>query len=447
MRTTQLLSSIRFFLASAVVSALLYSTPLVAQPATSLDNTKKFFFDALTFQGTSDSLQRLDIFVVVPYQHIQFIKQDEQYNARFIISTTVRDSTGKKIADEQRPRALTEKSYEATIGAAAQFDYLQSVFTVPPGTYSIDVRFYDKLAKTESTRTRKITVLPFYQYPFAISSIMLASAVAQTHDGITITPHITDDITMLLGDNVFAFFETYQPTPLLDSADFVYEVIDDKNNVLLTAPPVRKGIAQTRSRLYLRVALADGLPTGTYTLRVLALRPGSAKPYPPTAILAASEHSVRVDTKVGYGPAGEDELSLSIRQMRYAANPEELSAIENGSTVEERRQRFLEFWQRMDPTPNTQRNEAYEQYYQRIEYANATFRSYTEGWLTDMGMAYIIFGPPNNTERQAYRSDGRVVEIWYYPHNRKIAFVDYSGFGDFRLATPLSASDRYRFTW
>lgn len=444
MRTTRLLASTLLSLSAML---LLAWVSVVAQPATSLDNAKKFFFDALTFQGNHDSLQRLDVFVVIPYQHIQFIKQGEHYNARLSVSVIVRDSTGKKIADEQRPRSLSEKSYDATIGATAQFDYIQSLFTVPPGLYSIEVRLYDKLSKTESSRTRKINAIPFSRYPFAISSIMLASSIAQTEEGITITPHITDDVTMLLEDDVFAFFETYTSDLLLDSADFFYEIIDDKNNAILAGTPVRWSISQPRSRRYLRVALAGGLPTGTYTLRVLAMRPGSAKPYPPTAILAASEHSLRVDTKVGYGPAGQEELQTSIRQLRYAATSDELSTIESGATVEERRQRFLEFWQRMDPTPNTQRNEAYEQYYQRVEYATTTFRSYTEGWLTDMGMVYIILGPPNNTERQSYRSDGSVVEIWYYPQNRKIAFIDHSGFGDFRLATPLSASDRYRFMW
>jgi hypothetical protein len=35
-------------------------------------------------------------------------------------------------------------------------------------------------------------------------------------------------------------------------------------------------------------------------------------------------------------------------------------------------------------------------YYQRVEYANRQFTSYKEGWKTDMGMIYIVFGEPLN---------------------------------------------------
>ncbi|MPN51542.1 hypothetical protein SDC9_199190 [bioreactor metagenome] len=40
--------------------------------------------------------------------------------------------------------------------------------------------------------------------------------------------------------------------------------------------------------------------------------------------------------------------------------------------------------------------------------ANRLFTSYTEGWQTDRGMIYIVFGPPNIV----YRSDD--TESWIY---------------------------------
>ncbi len=47
-------------------------------------------------------------------------------------------------------------------------------------------------------------------------------------------------------------------------------------------------------------------------------------------------------------------------------------------------------------------------YYSRVEYANTYFVSYKEGWKTDRGMIYIIFGPPQTVYR---RTD---IETWIY---------------------------------
>jgi hypothetical protein len=62
-----------------------------------------------------------------------------------------------------------------------------------------------------------------------------------------------------------------------------------------------------------------------------------------------------------------------------------------------------------------------------------------------MGMVYIIFGPPSNAERQQVRSDGREAIRWTYPNSRQYVFVDNTGFGDFRLVTPLSLLEKYRY--
>jgi hypothetical protein len=87
-----------------------------------------------------------------------------------------------------------------------------------------------------------------------------------------------------------------------------------------------------------------------------------------------------------------------------------------------------------------------EEYYRRIEFANTNFTSYIEGWRTDRGMVYITLGPPNDIERHPFESESKPYEIWsYYRYNREFVFVDYSGFGDYRLIAPsLEALDQIR---
>lgn len=51
-------------------------------------------------------------------------------------------------------------------------------------------------------------------------------------------------------------------------------------------------------------------------------------------------------------------------------------------------------------------------YFRRVELANRYFTSYKEGWKTDRGMVYIVFGVPD----QVYRFENR--EVWSYKNNQ-----------------------------
>jgi GWxTD domain-containing protein len=51
-------------------------------------------------------------------------------------------------------------------------------------------------------------------------------------------------------------------------------------------------------------------------------------------------------------------------------------------------------------------------YFRRVELANRYFTSYKEGWKTDRGMIYIIFGKPN----EVYRFSDR--EVWSYKNDQ-----------------------------
>ncbi len=63
--------------------------------------------------------------------------------------------------------------------------------------------------------------------------------------------------------------------------------------------------------------------------------------------------------------------------------------------------------------------------------------SYTrkEGWKTDRGRVFIVFGPPDRVERGTpSRYTQGDYEVWYYDELReKFVFLDEYGFGDFRL--------------
>jgi len=82
----------------------------------------------------------------------------------------------------------------------------------------------------------------------------------------------------------------------------------------------------------------------------------------------------------------------------YIITDEERKAFRQLSNDEERDQFIEAFWQRRDPTPDTEENEFREEHYRRIEYANEHFAAGVPGWRTDRGRIYIMYGPADEIE-------------------------------------------------
>lgn len=132
--------------------------------------------------------------------------------------------------------------------------------------------------------------------------------------------------------------------------------------------------------------------------------------------------------------APEEEQFLT--QVRYIITAEEQRTFRRLSAGE--RSKFIEdFWKSRDPDPETPENSFRDEYFRRIAEANKFFMSEgREGWLTDRGRIFVLYGPPSERQQGALARDrfGRCQEIWYYG-NFPVIFVDPDCRGVFTLAT------------
>jgi GWxTD domain-containing protein len=101
----------------------------------------------------------------------------------------------------------------------------------------------------------------------------------------------------------------------------------------------------------------------------------------------------------------------------------------------ESRQEFIkDFWAKRDPDPNTEENEFKEEFFRRIEYANAHFKEGPPGWKTDRGRIYIYFGHPDKIEQSPMVNLPNVKGyiLWvYYRYRLAIEFIDKRGDGSY----------------
>jgi len=95
---------------------------------------------------------------------------------------------------------------------------------------------------------------------------------------------------------------------------------------------------------------------------------------------------------------GETYKDWLEKDVPYIITDEERSAFMMLSNDDER-DKFIEaFWAVRDPTPDTEENEYKEEHYRRIAYANDHFASGVQGWRTDRGRMYIMWGPADEVE-------------------------------------------------
>lgn len=135
-------------------------------------------------------------------------------------------------------------------------------------------------------------------------------------------------------------------------------------------------------------------------------------------------------------PTSLYNLDVAVDMMRYIVDDETLDHLSSGSQ-QDREQKFRNFWDKKDPTPNTEFNELMAEYYRRIDYAYEHFTTENVvGYNSDQGEVYIKFGPPQNIDRK-FPTNGPTTEVWTYK-NRQFVFKATSGFGDFKLVKDQS---------
>jgi GWxTD domain-containing protein len=130
------------------------------------------------------------------------------------------------------------------------------------------------------------------------------------------------------------------------------------------------------------------------------------------------------------------DLDQAIRQLKYVASSDEYSRLRQAQPYD-RERLFKEFWKKRADDLHADVNDVMESYYGRVLYANEHFRTNREGWDTDRGHIYVLYGEPTDIERHPFEAGSYPYEVWYYSSlAKRFMFVDYTGFGDYNLVTP-----------
>ncbi len=390
-----------------------------------------FYAEAVAYASDQTQKSRLDIYVQVPHEEIRFLKENDRYLGRYELTLTL-STPAKELVHEQTWSVDVPVTDFAQTTQRRLYSLTHRTLEVAPGNYSMTVQLRDEESKKSSQIKKSLLVTDFAKDSVTLSDIMLVNRLSTDGEKRSIVPIITGNINHT-SEGFFVFVELYTHQ-LVDSVDVVWKVFDSRKNEV-AGRTQRDALTGTRSQVFVKIDSA-GLRMGTYFLTVEA----TARPTVDGKTVEYKGVTSRTfNIRASDLPGVISDLDKAVDQLIYIARDTELLYVREATTEEEKRKRFLEFWAKRDPDPQTPRNELMEEYYSRVAFANQNYSHYLEGWRTDMGMIFIRFGTPDNIERHPFEYNVKPYEIWYYYQlNRQFIFVDETGFGDYRLRYPTT---------
>ncbi len=389
-----------------------------------------FASDIVSVLSADMQQPRVDLYVQLLNERLSFIRDQDLFRAEVELTATILDSSGTTVEEKMWTENIETQKYEETV-APGSGRTLQRSFNLPPGKYTFVVQNRDVDTRKSTRISRPVAVNNLGGGSLSLSDILLVQTMDMTGSKAVITPNISANVGE--SANGFSiFFEAYRDSTI-DSIMLI-AVVRSIEGAPVRRDTMVKALLKKRNACFMNIETRNLAP-GPYSLTVEArpLNPYSAN----TSLLQIAGATRTFLVRLRGLPVSIMDIDRAIDQLQYVAYRDLIDALKAASP-ESKKDRFLAYWKQKDPFPATAENELMEEYYSRIDFANKNFGHYQEGWRTDRGMVYVVFGPPNNIDRHPFDIDSKPYEIWtYYNLNRTFVFVDYNGFGDYRLQNPI----------
>lgn len=410
--------------------ALFVFIPIFAYPQAHMNGrqamreagTPFYHVDLNRFPTTSQDSMEVILFVKVPYDNLQFVKFDTSFQAEYEISIVAFDKDGIQIDSKIEQHTIDVPNFELT-NANDLYDQSRYAFTLHNNVYKFSVGLMDLDTRKTTYRKHTVDLMKSNKENLRMSDLLLVDQKVDpdTSKG-TFVPNVMNKLDSKQ-EELFGYFTlagtegpAYIEASILKSdGEEVLQTVQD--TVQVSQEPVEKFVRmQTQDMNYSK-----------YIFRVNVSHDGE-------------EITRNKEFRVAWVGLTDfvANLDKAIEQMIYVMSVGDVNRMKK-LPPEEKKKAFMDYWKKRDPTPRTEANELMNEYYRRATYADQEFgSSLKDGWRTDMGMVYILFGAPNDIERHPFDIGSKPYQIWYYWEiNRQLVFVDETGFGDYRLVTPI----------
>ena len=380
-----------------------------------------FHLDCVNVNSPETGMSRLNLYIKTTYDELQFVLKEGAYKASYEVSAVIYDNKKYQVDGKIDQEEATAYSYEET-NSRRVYSLAYLSFDLAPGKYKLAISVTDLETNVTRTIKKDYELRDFSDKKFAISDIALVRNVEVDSIGIKSFHPDVSNFIIDLSNTLYAYFEVYSFQNKNETFEISFFIKDSKRKKIFENKYKRRKDGPRTLEVF--QIPTTKLSQGTYTIE-LKVEEGRSKKEVKKAFVVRWTNM----------PTSISDIDLAIQQLKYIANKKDFDKLKKADRGD-KLVIFQKYWEEFDPTPGTAENEAMDEYYSRVQMANERFAGFRDGWKTDMGMIYIIFGPPNDVERHPFDSGFKPYEIWYYHTiNREFTFMDEAGFGEYRLIT------------
>lgn len=403
------------------------------------DTTSNYVELYYSFNQSSLKLETEDSKVIIEGLLKIFIKND-------MTGDTIVSNQWRLKHDVLDTASLNEQILVGTLG-----------FVIPKGNFTCEITGTD-LHSPEKFRVIKevIKVVPYLHNTLSLSDIQLASKMVQGSDNTSSifyknTYEVIPVPNLVFGKSqpaLFFYTEIYNLKSDLIKSDQIkmsQMLYNSKGNLVKEKSKYLSRNSDTRVEV--GSAILSRFPTDSYTLVIALIDSAgntgvsSAKKFfvynPDIFVEDTFEVSTTAVLSSSFGSMSEEELDDLFEKSKYLATKTQIDKYQKLTNLDGKREYTFEFWKAQDEATNSNKNEFYRNYMQRVEICNQRYTTMGKpGWKTDRGRVFLLYNEPTEIERYPNQLETRPYEIWQYTEIEGgvyFIFADLTGFSDYTL--------------
>jgi GWxTD domain-containing protein len=410
----------------------------------------------------NDSLVYLEISTQI-YSNMTTLRRDSagfHGNVRLNISIRNTNDTSYIISDEFL--VPIEHTDSLSLGKNKMLVH-KSIYTVGCGSYSVFVSARDDASANRHDSSKFIVEVTKRSSGVAVSDAELCSSISESMDQKDVfyknTYRVVPNPNRVFGPGTVPLLYTYVETYNLDPSGMyiISGELKDLRGQIKKNRTVRRRFSQPNVVDVFQLN-TNAVPSGKYDF-VYSICDTLGHELARTQRQVFINNPNITDTTGSLSLVGTDEFGgMSIDEIRkefrtavYIARPDDRASFDKLTTVEARREFLRKFWKRVESETTGQSVLTRSEYLNRVAQTNERYRTpMKEGWRTDRGRVFILYGEPNEIERNPFPEDSKPYEIWFYrllESGVKFVFIDNTFFNDFVLVHSTKQGEIKNEAW
>lgn len=409
----------------------------------------QFYVDHAAFRGKEGKTFE-EFYLMVMADQIKYAADGERQSGAIKIDFELLNENRETVIKKDWTTEVARPKDTTGLRTKVVYDQWQTG-DLKPGVYSADVSLKDVNGSNSASASFIVSIPQFQADSLQASQIEFVSGIEKAGGNKTFLKGNSSVIPNpsrrfgILNPVLYLYYELYNaPSVGSGTLNVTYTIKSQDGKTVKTYPSMMVKKSKDPAAVINGVNVS-AIPTGIYKFQVTASDSATGQ----EVTFGRNFEVIQMDYARQKPPISPEDAEIAGRILKYIATPEQYKIYE-GLNLTGKAQFLVQYWKRLDPTPETDANELLEKIQQRYNYANQNFGwGRQEGWASDRGRILIKYGFPDDIERHVYESDSVPYEIWSYNKEKSYIFVfaDERSDGHYKLIHSTRENEVHNESW